>query len=95
MLKHVVMYKLKENTLLNRQAVKDKLMSMRGNVDVLRSIEVGFDCLNTERSYDIVLITTFDSLEALDIYANHPFHVPIKQFMKSMYETAVSVDFII
>lgn len=95
MLKHIVLYKLIDNTLANRQILKDKLMSMQGNIAELKSIEVGFDVISSERSYDVALITTFDDLAALNIYVDHPFHQPVKKFMRTMYEKAVSVDFII
>ena len=58
---------------------------MEGNVPMLKYLEVGVDELHTERSYDIVLITKFDSLEDMNDYQKYPYHVeqvlaPLKRY---------------
>ena len=50
MIKHVVLYKLKDNTEESRNAVVEKFESMRGKIDVLRSIEAGKDKMGSGRS---------------------------------------------
>lgn len=45
MVKHIVMYKLKDPTLQNAEALRDKFMSMQGKIDVLREIWSGVDVL--------------------------------------------------
>lgn len=59
---------------------------MEGKIPVLRHIEVGTDVLHLERSYDIVLITKFDSLEDLQVYDNHPVHLEVKAHMKQVLD---------
>lgn len=93
MIKHVVMYKLKDPSTLGRQAVKDTLMSLKGKIEVLRSIEVGFDALASERSFDVCLICMFDNLADLQIYSDHPNHLPVRAFMKTATEKSVSCDY--
>lgn len=50
MIKHIVCFKLKDNSLENCQKARDILMSMKGRVDTLIDIQVGIDFLHSERS---------------------------------------------
>lgn len=94
MLTHVVMFKLKDRSPAAVQATADVLRNMEGKIEVLRSIEVGTDVLHSERSYDIVLITRFDSIEDLSVYDNHPLHVEVKAHIKQVVDgTSICVDF--
>ena len=43
MVKHIVMYKLKDSSLENAQALKDKFISMKGKIEVLKEIDAGVD----------------------------------------------------
>jgi hypothetical protein len=60
----------------------------------LKYIEVGKDVLHLERSYDIALITKFESLDDLTVYDTHPVHLKVKEHMKKVLDgTSVCVDF--
>ncbi|WP_159883556.1 Dabb family protein [Paenibacillus puerhi] len=94
MLTHVVFFKLKDRSPEAIQATADVLRNMEGKIEVLRHIEVGLDVLHSERSYDIALITKFDSLEDLGVYDIHPLHMEVKAHMKQVLDgTSVCVDF--
>lgn len=94
MITHVVMFKLKDTSEENLQKTKEILMSMEGKIDLLRHIEVGIDVLHSERSYDIILITKFDSMKDLDTYQEDPYHVEVvKKHMHAVRESSVAVDF--
>lgn len=94
MLTHVVMFKLKDRSPEAVQATAGVLKNMEGKIEVLRSIEVGIDVLRSDRSYDIVLITKFDSKDDLSVYDNHPLHVEVKAYLKQAIDgTSVCVDF--
>lgn len=94
MITHVVMFKLKDRSPEAVKATYNVLKNMEGKIPVLRHIEVGTDVLHQDRSYDIVLITRFDSLEDLQIYDNHPLHLEVKAHMKQVLDgTSVCVDF--
>ncbi|MFR2503620.1 MAG: Dabb family protein, partial [Coprobacillus cateniformis] len=49
MIKHIVCFKLKDNSLENCQKTYDILMSMKGKVEMLKDIQVGIDFLHSER----------------------------------------------
>ncbi|MBR0121926.1 MAG: Dabb family protein [Clostridia bacterium] len=96
MIKHTVCFKLKDNSPENCEKAKQVLLSMRGNVPQLRSIEVGVDFLHSERSYDVILQVVVDDKAALDAYQKDPYHCSVvKPHMHAVRETSVAVDFII
>ena len=70
-----------------------RLRSLDGNVPVLRSLSVGTDALHSERSFDIALIGTVDSLDDLATYQADPFHQEVAGYMRGVAERAVTVDY--
>lgn len=93
MITHIVFFKLKDNRPEQVEVTAKILRDMEGKIDVLRSIEVGVDILHSERSYDIALITKFDSMADLDAYQVHPVHQKVIEHMSTVRESAVAVDF--
>lgn len=94
MVTHVVMFKLSDPTAENLSATRDKLLSMNGKIGQLRHLEAGIDVIRSERSYDIVLITKFDSLQDLQEYQVHPYHAgEVVPHMKSVCSSIVAVDY--
>ena len=94
MITHIVFFKLTDPSAANVQATVDKLRSMDGKIDLLRHLEVGVDVIRSERSYDIALVTKFDSLDALQAYQVHPYHAgEVVPHMKSVCSSIVAVDY--
>jgi hypothetical protein len=98
MIKHIVMWRLKEHAQGNDRAtnaklVKERLESMRGNIPGLLAIEVGIDFSATEHSADIVLYSEFESREALDAYQVHPEHEAMKSFVMDVRSERRIVDY--
>ena len=94
MIKHVVCYKLKDNSLEKKQEVKNKLLTMKGKLSYFTNINVGLDFLGSERSYDVVLEMTFNTLEDLQNYQKDEYHFNvIKPYMKEVRTNSVSVDY--
>ena len=93
MIKHIVMFKLSEKTPENMEYAIKSLKSLEGNIETLKAIELGSDVLESERSYDIVLIAQFDNPEGLKIYAQHENHLPVVKIMKSLCTSSVAVDY--
>lgn len=96
MVKHIVCFKLKSPSPELLGKTRDILLSMKGKVPMLRSIEVGIDELHTPRSSDLVLITAFDSMKDLEEYQKDAYHCDVvKTHMHSVSESSVAVDFTI
>lgn len=75
MFTHIVFFKLKEANKENVNFVKERLLSLDGNIPKLRYIEVGEDVIRSERSFDVSLITRFDNKEDYEEYATCKYHV--------------------
>jgi hypothetical protein len=94
MITHVVFFKLTDPSSENISAVQSKLLSMQGKISELRHLEAGIDVIRSERSYDVALITKFDSLEALKAYQVHPYHAgEVIPLMKSLCSSILAVDY--
>ncbi len=91
MIKHVVFFKFEK--VKERDEVKRRLLQMDGKIDVLKHIEVGTNFLESERNYDLCLVTHFDSKEDLKTYADHPVHVPVKNYIASVAKGSAAVDY--
>lgn len=94
MIKHIVCFKLKDNSKESKEKARDVLMSMKGNVALLKDIQVGIDFLGSARSYDIILEIILESKEALEEYQNDKYHCEVvKKYMHAVRETSVAVDY--
>ncbi len=94
MIKHIVCFKLIDNSQENCLKAKEVLLSMQGNVPQLREIEVGVDFLHSERSYDIILQVVLDDANALEDYQNDPYHCSVvKTHMHAVRESSVAIDY--
>ena len=77
MIKHVVCFKLKNDSIELRKKTKDILLSMQGRVPMLLDLKVGVDFLSSTRSYDIILETYFNNKEDLENYQNDSYHCEV------------------
>ena len=98
MVKHVVMWKLKESAegndkMQNKVLMKEKLLALKQNIQQIDSMEVGFNFNPTDAAYDVLLISTHDSKSALAEYAAHPDHQEVASFIGKVVEDRKVVDF--
>ncbi|MDZ5253913.1 Dabb family protein [Clostridium sp. LIBA-8841] len=98
MIKHIVMWKLKDDAEGNSKAenakiIKDSLEDLQGKIKEIVALEVGIDVNKSEQAYDIVLYSTFNSLEDLDSYQKNPDHVKAGSFVKKVASSRVVVDY--
>jgi hypothetical protein len=94
MITHVVLMKfLPTNKDANMARAKQLLLGMVGKVSSLRQLEVGLNCVPSERAFDLALVTRFDDLTGLSAYADDPVHVEVKRFLGTVVEKAHVVDY--
>ncbi len=91
MITHIVLFKLKDPH--NATKARDVLLGMKGKIPQLRHLEVGIDILHSDRSYDMALVTKFDSLDEMKVYQGHPAHVEVSNYIVSVRESSISVDY--
>lgn len=67
---------------------------MSGNIKELKELEVGIDVIRSDRSYDIAIITRFDTKEDYLAYDLNEFHVEkVKKVIGSYIEVSKTIDF--
>jgi hypothetical protein len=94
MITHIVFFKLSDPTTESITKVREKLLSMQGRIPQLRHLEAGVDFIRSERSYDVALVTKFDSRDDLQAYQVHPYHAgDVVPLMKSLCSGVVAVDY--
>jgi len=85
MLKHIVMFTFKdENKKENLIKTKKMLEALLDTVPTLKSMEVGINFSQEERAMDLSLYSEFENEEGLQLYANHPEHLEVVKFIKSV-----------
>lgn len=94
MIVHIVFFKFKEEQKKeNIEQAKEMLLSLSNSIPTLKSIEVGENFANEDRAMDLSIITHFDSFEDLKIYAVHPEHLKVVDFIKQVVEYSKVVDY--
>ena len=93
MIRHIVLFKIKEEYQSEIPNLVKAFYGMKGKVDGLLELEAGADFLHSERSYDLALLTVFRDREAFEAYQIHPAHLPVKKRMHEVRETSVACDF--
>lgn len=93
MIRHIVMWKFKEGEYENMLIFRERLLALKGQIPEIRAMEVGVNINPSERSFDAVLVSEFDSLDALKAYSTNPLHVEVSKFCKSIRTQTVSVDY--
>ena len=97
MINHIVLYKLKDYSIDQKPLIiaemKSLLEGLKGKIDELKYIEVGINNVLETKSYDLALVSHFNSIEDLDKYRVHPIHKKIiARFAEFNLERA-AVDF--
>jgi Stress responsive A/B Barrel Domain len=94
MITHIVLFKLNDPCPETVAATRDLLLSMDGKVPQLRHLEVGVDLVRSPRSYDIALVTRFDSLDELNAYQVDPYHAgTVIPYIRSVSSASVAADY--
>ena len=94
MFTHIVLFKLKDPTTENLKFVEETLLSMDGKIEELKKLEVGVDVIRSDRSYDVGIITRFDSKEDYLAYDVNAYHVEkVKKVIGPYMEGSKTLDF--
>jgi hypothetical protein len=98
MIKHIVMFKLKEwaedsDKAANIEALKAKLEALPGQIEEIKFFEVGINFIEASVAYDLVLVSEFESKEALYIYQKHPEHLKVADFVGKVALSRIVVDY--
>jgi hypothetical protein len=93
-LQHYVFLRYREGTKPEHiTAFCERLLALRRSIGEIRRLEIGRDELHDARSWDLVLIMAFDSVEALRAYQSHSAHQALMAFNDPFVANVASVDF--
>ena len=98
MLKHIVMWKLKDfaegaRKLDNARQMKSRLEALKGRIREIRAIEVGINTNESPDSYDVVLYSEFENASALQRYQANPEHLAVADFIARVRAERKVVDY--
>ena len=91
MIRHIVMWKFRSGTEKEQAQFLEGLKQLQGVIPQLLKSEVAVNV--GADNYDAVLVSEFESLEALEIYKNDPRHKAVSALCKSIREDRVAVDY--
>jgi heme-degrading monooxygenase HmoA len=94
---HIVMWRVKGDTeqerASNASIVGSAFKGLRGRIPGLRSIEIGLDTSRVDYACDLVLVSEFESEQALIDYATHPEHLRAKALAGDLRVERFQVDY--
>ena len=97
MVKHIILWKLKESFSEEEKAAaraeaKRRLEALNGQIDGMISLTVVTDRLPTSTA-DMMLDSVFADADALAGYQTNPKHLEAAGFVRSVVETRLCLDF--
>jgi len=94
MVTHIVMFKFKpECPPETVQAMRAGLLSLKDKIDIIRNWEVGLNVGASSRPYDLVVYSTFDSMEDVAAFRVDPDHVEVATYVRQFVEVSGTVDY--
>lgn len=94
MINHFILLKYKEGTSESHVDEFCRMMyALREEISEIKELQIGLDMIHDQRSWDLILIMKFDSLEDLKAYQAHPAHQAASKFNQAMVSRVASLDF--
>jgi heme-degrading monooxygenase HmoA len=92
------MWRLRAENLDEKRAacelVKRAFQSLRGRIPGMTHIEVGINQSNVDYACDVVLMSDFESEEALAAYGKHPEHLRVRSELRDIRIARHQVDYV-
>jgi hypothetical protein len=100
MLKHIVLFKLKEHAegagkAENAEKAKEALETLAKKIPQVRRLEVGINNIPSDAAYDIAIYSEFADEKDLSLYMRHPEHVKAADFLGKVRESRAVVDYLV
>ena len=92
MIRHVIMWKFKEEEQENMKKFLSGLQALDGVIPEILRMEIGVNCKDGN-NFDACLIADFEDFDALERYKNDPRHVAVSSLCKSIRTARGAVDF--
>ncbi len=93
MIKHIVLWKFKENTENEREVFLERLLALNGVIPEIKNAEIKRNVNMNGDNYDAMLISTFDSIENMEKYKVDPRHLEVSSLCKAIRISRASIDY--
>ena len=98
MIKHIAMFKFKafesaeaKENYFNR--LKKAFDGLDERIPEIKFLQIGFDQLRSDASFDFVVNVDLENMDALPLYANHPEHLKAASVVKEMATERKVIDY--
>ena len=97
MLKHIVMMNFEDRDDLEStsKTTKKMLLDLQNSISTLKSMEVGLNFSTRETAFDLILISDFENEDGLNVYRDHPTHIKVLEYLKTVVSKTAVVDYYI
>lgn len=96
MIKHIVTWKLKAEDVSTKAAsvaaIREALEPLAGIIEGIRTLTVHANAAFPDANWDVVLLSEFDTLEALEAYQTHPAHMVAVGVVREHVSQRASID---
>lgn len=98
MIKHIALFKFKafesdEAKEIYHNRIREVFDGLDQRVPAIKFLQIGFDELEAESSYDFVVNVVLENLESLPDYMNHPEHVKAAQVVRERMVDKKAIDY--
>jgi hypothetical protein len=91
MIKHIVLFKVNDTSKI--EEAKKMILNLKTHIQEIVDIEVFSDIGYDESASDFGLITTLKNVDDLDLYAKHPSHKKVIEFIKTIATERRVIDY--
>jgi len=98
MIRHIIMFKFTDvkNDIDKQEKVnkmKTTFSPLRNIINVVESYEIAINLKNTAFSYDLAIISEYNSWEDLETYINHPEHLKAIKLCSDIQKEKAVLDY--
>lgn len=88
------MFKFKEGTSsVQIQNIKEQIDAMPSQIPQIKSFETGTNISQSPKAFDLILVSEFESITALEEYQVHPSHLALIDALGDIREKTHVVDY--
>ena len=66
MVKHIVFFKLEDNSYENKETIRYMILNLKDKISVIKGFEVGINFSQEQRAYDLALVSDFENDDVKD-----------------------------
>ena len=94
MVTHIALFRWKEN--VTKEEI-DKMMAdiknLKDQIDEVVDLNCGKNFSKWNEGYTHAVVVTTKTREDLDIYRNHPSHIPVAKRVEELEDKSIGIDF--